>query len=145
MAENISGDSGEVHKQDLRVLFVDDHEDMRAMMQLLMKRRSYHVATAGSAREALEIAPQYAPDIVVSDIGMPEMDGYDLMVALRADNRMPRFKSIALTGYSLPSDRDRAWETGFNACLSKPVSFTALFDLIDELSTALLSELSEPS
>jgi CheY-like chemotaxis protein len=137
---HVSGDSHETRMQNVRVLFVDDHDDMRGMMQLLMKRRSYEVVTAGSAREALEIAPQFAPGIVVSDIGMPEMDGYALMLALRADNRMPRFKSIALTGYSLPSDRERADETGFDACLSKPVSFTALFDLIDELVTALSNE-----
>jgi CheY-like chemotaxis protein len=135
--ERVDGDGSAMQGRAVRVLFVDDHEDMRGMMQLLMKRRSYAVETAGSARAALEIAPRFAPDIIVSDIGMPEMDGYDLMVALRADTRMPHFKSIALTGYSLPSDRERACETGFDACLSKPVSFTALFDLIDDLSTAL--------
>jgi DNA-binding NtrC family response regulator len=61
-ADNSSNDS-------LRVLFVDDQPDLRALMQVMLARRSYAVATAGEARDALQIAPDFKPHIVVSDIG----------------------------------------------------------------------------
>jgi CheY-like chemotaxis protein len=124
----------------VRVLVVDDHADMLGMMQLMMARQSYTVETANSGKRALEIAPEMCPHVVVSDIGMPEMDGLELMRAMRSDSRLVPFKSIALTGFGLPCDKAEARDAGFDVCLTKPVDFNCLFERIDDLVATLSVE-----
>ena len=118
----------------LRVLLVDDHDDMLTIMQLMMTQRGYSVATATSGAEALALAPEFGPQVVVSDIGMPGMDGYELMSTLRRASELQPFKSIALTGYDEPDDHQRAREVGYDAQLTKPVDFNSLFKVIDDLA-----------
>jgi CheY-like chemotaxis protein len=118
----------------LRVLLVDDHDDMLTIMQLLMTQRGYSVATATSGAEALALAPEFAPQVVVSDIGMPGMDGYELMSTLRRADELAPFKSIALTGYDEPDDHERARQVGYDAQMTKPVDFNSLFNVIDDLA-----------
>jgi len=117
----------------LRVLVVDDHADMLTMLNLLMQRREYSVMTATSGYEALEMAPGFAPHVVVSDIGMPGMDGFQFMENLRATPAVRPFKSIALTGYDLLAEPRRCLEAGYDAHLTKPIEFDELFDMIDKL------------
>jgi len=91
------------------------------------------VVTAGSARAALDAARAQHFDVIISDIGMPEMNGYDLARALRA---LPDYKSVplvAVTGYSMFDDRERSLKSGFNAHMTKPIDPRALLDLIDKL------------
>ena len=118
----------------LRVLLVDDHVDMLTMLDLLMQRRSYEVKTATSGFEALELAAQFSPHVVVSDIGMPGMDGFELMEQLRSTAALPPFKSIALTGYDLIGEPDRALQSGYDAQLTKPIEFDRLFEIIETLA-----------
>ncbi len=115
----------------LRVLLVDDHEDMLSMMRMMMERRSYHVATALSGEQALQLAQGFEPHVVVSDIGMPGMDGYEMMLALRSMNALAPFKSIALSGYDAHDEEPRARAAGYDAQLTKPVNFDSLFQTID--------------
>ena len=118
--------------EPLRVLLVDDQDDVLNMMNLLMQRRAYTVATANSGSRALEVAVGFAPHIVVSDIAMPEMDGYEMLDNLRANKQLTPFKAIALTGYD-ETEADRAAHAGFDAHLTKPVDFNQLFDTINRL------------
>ena len=118
----------------LRVLVVDDHPDLLSMLDLMMQRRQYAVKTAQSGPEALEMAPDFAPHVVVSDLGMPGMDGFQLMQELRATPDIGPFKSIALTGYDLQTDGDRARNAGYDAHLCKPFEFDQLFDVIEQLA-----------
>lgn len=119
---------------ELRVLVVDDHADMLTMMDLMMQRRSYAVKTATSGYEALELASEFAPHVVVSDIGMPGMDGFQLMQNLRSTPEMAPFKAIALTGYDLISEPELALESGFDAHITKPIEFDELFEMIERLA-----------
>ncbi len=121
----------------LRVLFVDDQADLRLMMQVALKRRSYVVEIAGKARDALQIAPDFKPHIVVSDIGMPGMNGHEMMRELRGDTRLQPFKAVALTGYSSDDDRDSALASGFDHCLVKPIDIEFLFSTIEKLALDL--------
>lgn len=121
----------------LRVLVVDDHPDLLLMLDLMMQRRKYAVQTAQSGAEALQIAREFAPHIVVSDIGMPEMDGYQLMRTLRERDGLGPFKSIALTGYDHQLEGDNAQNAGFDAQLTKPIEFEQLFEMIERLATAV--------
>ena len=120
--------------ETVRVLLVDDHEDLLGVMRMMMERRSYSVATALSGAEALEVAPGFAPHVVVSDIGMPGMDGYEMMSALRALDGQAPFKSIALSGYEADGEAERAQAAGYDAQLTKPVDFDSLFQTIDSFS-----------
>ena len=122
------------------VLVVDDVPDVTEMIELLLKHAGYDVATADSAKAALQMARRQHFDLVISDIGMPEMNGYELATALRdlaAYNSTPL---IAVTGYSEYDDRGRAVRAGFNVHLAKPIEPTQLLSLMSEL----LSQ-SEPS
>jgi len=115
------------------VLVVDDVPDVTEMIELLLRHAGYDVATAGSAKAALLMARKQHFDLVISDIGMPEMNGYELASALRdlaAYNSTPL---IAVTGYSEYEDRGRAVRAGFNVHLAKPIEPTQLLSLMNEL------------
>lgn len=115
------------------VLVVDDVPDVTEMIQLLLKHAGYDVETADSAKAALQLARKQNFDLVISDIGMPEMNGYELASALRdlaAYNSTPL---IAVTGYSEYDDRGRAVRAGFNVHLAKPIEPTQLLSLMNEL------------
>ena len=116
-----------------RVLVVDDQPDMTSMMQLMLSRRGYCVATASSARHAIEVARDFQPNLIISDIGMPDMDGCAMMRALRVEGQLPPFKAIALTGFGLPTDQERARDAGFDFCLVKPLDFATFFGCIEKM------------
>ena len=126
----------------LRVLFVDDQADMRLMMQVMMQRRSYQVETAGKAHEALAIAPDFKPHVVVSDIGMPGMNGFEMMRELRDNDQMSPFKAVALTGYDTTDNQQQAREAGFDQCFVKPIDPDYLFAQIEKLVLDLPKETS---
>ena len=115
------------------MLVVDDAPDVLEMFSTLLRLSGYNVAVADSASQALERAQATQFDVVVSDIGMPEMNGYELAKRLR---KLPGYSDvpmIAVTGYARYNDRTQAIESGFNAHLSKPVNPTTLLDLIERL------------
>lgn len=118
--------------KEWRVLVVDDQPDMVDMMQLMLSRRGYCVATASAAHRAIEIALDFQPDLIISDIGMPGMDGCAMMRALRIEKKLPPFKAIALTGFGLPTDQEHARDAGFDFCLVKPLDFATFFDCVED-------------
>lgn len=120
----------------VRVLLVDDHNDMLSLMRMMMERRSFCVATALSGEEALQLAAGFEPHVVISDIGMPGMDGYEMMLALRSMNALAPFKSIALSGYDARDEEHRARAAGYDAQFTKPVDFDSLFQTIDSFASS---------
>lgn len=123
----------DVSPSSLRVLVVDDHPDLLSMLDIMMQRRKYAVKTAQSGNEAIELVSDFAPHVVISDIGMPGMDGYQLMTHLRAVPDLAPFKSIALTGYDIHVEDSRARDAGYDAHMTKPIEFDQLFEMIEEL------------
>ncbi|MDF2441352.1 MAG: hypothetical protein JWN98_2336 [Abditibacteriota bacterium] len=119
--------------QPLRVLLVDDHEDMLTMLQFMMARRGYQVQIAASGEAALAAAPEFAPHVVVSDIGLPGINGYQLLAALRQRDDLTSFKAVALTGFDADQE-DTSTPSRFDAQLTKPVDFESLFQLIEQLA-----------
>jgi PAS domain S-box-containing protein len=107
----------------IRVLVVDDEQDARDLIKRLLSDCSAQVLTAGSAREAMELIELEAPHILVSDIGMPEIDGYELlrMVRAREAGGGSRLPAVALTAFARAEDRIRALRAGFVAHVAKPV------------------------
>jgi CheY-like chemotaxis protein len=116
-----------------RVLIVDDVADVTEMISLFLKHAGFEVTTANSAAMALQLAAERQFDLVISDIGMPEMNGYELAESLRAREDYKTIPLIAVTGYTEYDDRGRALKHGFDAHLTKPINPSQLLDLIDTL------------
>src|SRR5207245_8453937 len=95
--------------------------------------RGFRVTTCESAAGALEIAPEDSVDLIISDIGMPGMDGFEMMRRLRRLPDLQTVPAIALTGYASQKDAQAALAAGFNAHVSKPVDPAELMTLIDRL------------
>jgi signal transduction histidine kinase len=117
-----------------RVLVIDDSPDTLELLHTLFEQKGSQVVSAGSAAEALRLAAEHAPSIIISDIGMPGMDGYELLAALRRMPKLALVPAIAVSGYAMDEDRARALRAGFAAHLSKPIDIDRLFALIQQLT-----------
>jgi two-component system, chemotaxis family, sensor kinase Cph1 len=120
----------------LRMLVVDDEPDARELVTTLLEGNGVEVTAAGSGEEALALLPRILPDILLSDIGMPKMDGYELLQKLR---QLPpqlggRTPAVALTAFARSEDRSRAFLSGFDMYLPKPVDPAELMALIINLA-----------
>lgn len=115
-----------------RVLIVDDNEDAADAVAALLESVGHEARTANNGRAALEEAKRWLPDAMILDIGLPDMDGYELARAVTAEALMPAPRLIALSGYGAPRDLQRAREAGFAHHLLKPADPDALFALIEE-------------
>jgi CheY-like chemotaxis protein len=107
----------------VRVLLVEDKADARDLITMMLAQDGAEVRTAVSATEALAACNEWRPDILISDIGMPEEDGYTLMKKLRAreSERGGHIPAIALTAYARREDRLRALSVGYESHVPKPV------------------------
>ncbi len=95
-------------------------------MALLLELEGHEVATAYSASAALEAAERLQPDVAFIDIGLPQMDGYEVARRLRASDRCRGIRLVALTGYGQPDDRDEARRAGFDHHLVKPADWRSI-------------------
>jgi two-component system, chemotaxis family, CheB/CheR fusion protein len=126
-------DETEANASSPRALVVDDVADVMEMIALFLRHAGYEVAVANCGPDALEVARTEHFDIIVSDIGMPGMNGYELAQALRALPHCSDVPMIAVTGFSAYDDKGRALQCGFNAHLTKPINPVALLELIERL------------
>ena len=124
----------------MRILLVDDNEDASASMSDLLSLYGHHVRIAANGASALAIAAQFHPQLVLSDIGLPGMDGYALAPALRQLAGDRRMVMAAVTGYGQSSDREHAIRAGFDHHLVKPLAADALLRFIDEQRLYLCGE-----
>jgi CheY-like chemotaxis protein len=113
-----------------RILIVDDRRDARLTLTVLLKGMGQKVAQADTGTAALEAARSFHPEIVLCDIGLPDMDGYAVVRTMRADPALNGASFVALTGYGQAEDRDRAFKAGFDRHLTKPISHDQLMDLL---------------
>jgi PAS domain S-box-containing protein len=114
-----------------RLLVIEDHAPTRLTLKNLLNRRNFEVVVAGSGVEARELARQFPPDLVISDIGLPDADGCVLMKEFRLAN--PTLPGIALSGYGMDEDLARTREAGFLEHLTKPVNVGALDRAIERI------------
>lgn len=121
----------------LRVLVVDDEEDARELLSAVLERCGSEVTTAGSVAEALERYQRAPPDVLLSDIGMPEEDGYDLIRRVRSLEAAAgggRIPAIALTAYARVEDRVRALNAGYQVHVPKPIEPVELVAMVASLA-----------
>ena len=116
----------------LRVLIVDDEADTRDLIATVLVRCGAEARTCETAAEALEQIHEWPPDVLISDIGLPEEDGYSLIKKVReADGQVP---AIALTAYASPEDRTRVLDAGFQMHIAKPVEPENLVAIVADLA-----------
>jgi PAS domain S-box-containing protein len=132
--------SGAINEvQDLTnvdILVVDDEPDARDLLQRLLEGNGATVRTAGSAKEALDVFAASPPDLLISDIGMPMMDGYALIKRVREKSKAEggEIPAVALTAFARSEDRMRAMIAGYNLHLAKPIEPTELIVAVASLA-----------
>ena len=133
--ERDSNGGGGRSLKGLRILAIDDEPDVRDMLRTLLEDCGANVLTAASAREGLEALGAWKPHVLISDIGMPEEDGYSLIRKIRAlsSEQGADVPAIALTGYVRVEERMRALEAGYQMFVPKPVETNELISIIDDL------------
>jgi|GEM_PF-932096 len=116
-----------------RILLIDDHADTLWSLNRLLMRRGYEVTTASSCGEAMKLVQQSEFDVIISDLGLPDGSGIDLIRDMRKHSTAP---AIALSGYGMESDMSQTRAAGFVTHLTKPVDFPALVEALRELMKA---------
>jgi CheY-like chemotaxis protein len=116
----------------LNVLLVDDDSDTLKLMETALKRRQANVTAVSSAGEAIQAISRRRPDVLVSDIAMPDEDGYGLIekVRLLENGEAQGIPAVAITAYAKDEDRERALSAGFQIYLAKPVELTELISVV---------------
>jgi len=109
-----------------RVLIVDDNEDAANSLALLLKLGGHETASVYTAADALQQAHVFKPDVVLLDIGLPGMDGYEVAQKMRELPGLRDIRLVAVTGYGRSDDRLRARDAGFDDHLTKPVEYALL-------------------
>lgn len=119
-----------------RVLVVDDNVDTAESLALLLRLRGHEVDTAHDGPAALKRATHFRPDVVLLDIGLPGLDGYQVASRLRRRRQTAKALLVALTGYGREEDRSQAQKAGFDHFLTKPVDPLAIYELLSPPRTA---------
>jgi two-component system CheB/CheR fusion protein len=115
---------------DRRVLVVDDNADAREALRFLLDDEGFEVRTAADGPDALAQAETFCPDVVLLDIGLPGIDGYEVARRLRTLPATRNARIVAVSGYGQAQDRERSRAAGFDDHLLKPVSPSRLLDLV---------------
>jgi signal transduction histidine kinase/ActR/RegA family two-component response regulator len=117
-----------------RVLVIEDNVDAAETLRAVLEVQGDDVAVASNGREGIEVARSFHPDVVLCDIGLPEMDGYEVARAIRADPALRSLRLVALTGYATPDDVAAAREAGFDRHMAKPPDVDMLERLVNDLA-----------
>lgn len=114
------------------ILLVEDNELNRDMLSRRLIRRGFQVATAMDGRDGIEQAIQNLPDLILMDMNLPEIDGWEATRTLKSDPRTAHIPVIALTAHAMAGDKERAIHEGCNDFATKPVDFTLLLETIQK-------------
>jgi len=121
-----------------KILLVEDNEMNRDMLSRRLQRRGYRVITAQDGEQGHLLAHSGAPDLILMDISLPAMDGWELTRRLKASEDTRHIPIIVLTAHALVTDRAKAFEAGCDDYDTKPIEFGRLMEKIDRLLTARL-------
>ena len=124
----------------MKVLVVEDSSDVRLLLELELTARGYAVVVADSAESGLELAARERPAVVVSDLGLPGVDGLELVRRLRADPSLASIRTIALSGFGDAEQIERAIAAGYDLALVKPTPAEELAAAISRCASTAPSE-----
>ena len=111
----------------IHILLVEDNQDNMDMMKFLLERAGYAVSPVTNGLEAIEHARSEMPDVILMDLSLPEMDGWTAARALKDDPALQHIPLIAVMAHTLPGDRRKALDAGFDSYISKPIN-VRMFD-----------------
>jgi CheY-like chemotaxis protein len=115
------------------VLIVEDNEPSRDALARLLERRDYRVIVAGDGREAVDVARGEKPDLILMDLGLPHVDGWDATAQLKLDHTTQHIPIIVLSAHAMPNDRHQALAAGGDDFDTKPVQFPRLLEKMERL------------
>ena len=115
------------------ILLVEDNAMNSDMLSRRLERRGFSVSCAGNGLDGVEQARARTPNLILMDIGLPEMDGLEATRVLKADERTRDIPVVALTAHAMMSDRRKAFDSGCDDFATKPIDFTSLVDTIHRL------------
>jgi len=115
------------------VLVVEDYDDVRTILRLLLQCDHYRVLEAGTGIQALSILKTESPDLIIMDLGLPELDGFETMRRIRKNESFQDTPIIVLTAYTGPFHHEAALRAGGNYVMGKPVDFEELEELIHNI------------
>ena len=118
----------------MRILIVEDNFDNSQLVQLLLEREKFKISTAVNGKEGLEVARREHPDLIVLDLDMPVMSGWDMLQQLKADPAIRDTRVVVVTAHLLPGERDRAVEANADGFVSKPFTVN---ELVSEIKGCL--------
>ena len=124
------------------LLIIDDTENNRVLLSRRFKPRGHEILLAEDAEKGIALAKEHRPRLILMDVGLPGMDGWEATRALKSDPATAGIPIIALTAHAMSGDRDKALEAGCDEYESKPIDFAALFAKVDAL---LVRESGPPS
>jgi signal transduction histidine kinase/ActR/RegA family two-component response regulator len=131
------------HRDKRRVLVVDDNDDAADLLSLMLEQAEYATSKANDGPSALAAVEAWTPDVVILDIGLPGMSGYDVARELRRTSSCDRLELIALTGWGSTEDKQRAMDAGFDVHLTKPVDAEKLYGALAQLEARGPSSVAE--
>ena len=114
------------------ILYIDDTENNRILVTRRLEKKGYQVLTAENAGQGLALAASSLPDVILMDMGMPDVDGWRATRQLKTDARLRHIPVIALTAHAMQGDREKALEAGCDDYETKPFDFPRLFQKIEE-------------
>jgi PAS domain S-box-containing protein len=118
----------------IRILLVEDSEDILFLMKTQLESIGHQVITASNGKRGIEVAKNHALDLIISDVKMPSVDGYELIRTLRKFPEFSATPAIALTGFGSKEDIERALAAGFNTCIRKPAEVDEISSVIRQLT-----------
>ncbi len=124
-----------------KILLVEDNEFNRDMLSRRLQRRSFDVVLAEDGAQGIEVAQQSHPDLILMDMDLPVLDGWEATRRLKADPATKAIPVIALTAHALQTDCDRAYQSGCDDFATKPIDFN---NLLDKITRALAATSPEP-
>jgi two-component system cell cycle response regulator DivK len=113
-----------------KILIVDDNVDSRELVVKVLKNRDYQTIEAVDGEDALEKAEATRPDLILMDLSLPKLDGYEVTRRLKRQEALQDIPIVALTAHAMKGDREKALEAGCEGYISKPINVRALPDLI---------------
>ena len=105
----------------LKALLIEDNENNRYLLRLLLEHAGFEVATAADGKSGVDLARREAPDVILLDIQMPEMDGYEVAAVIKSDPVLASIPVVGVSSFAMPGDRDKAMRAGFAGYIEKPV------------------------
>lgn len=123
----------ETRTENTTILVVEDYEDTSLAMRLALEGQGYHILEAADGEQAVEVAARARPEIILMDLNLPRLDGFDATRRIRANPALSGVVIVAVTAYPDADHRARALTAGCNAYVTKPIDFDFLKDLLTNL------------